>query len=55
MWKTLETKGPQSAKKLKKATKLDSDIFYMALGWLAREDKIDIKKTGKTKIKIALK
>jgi len=44
VWKTLNTLGPLPETKLKETTKLQDDEFYAAIGWLARENKIN--KTG---------
>lgn len=43
VWKALNEKGPLNLSALKKATKLDDRQLYLALGWLAREDKVDFK------------
>lgn len=41
IWTALSENGELSGKNLKKQIKLRSDKdFYMALGWLLREDKI---------------
>ena len=39
-------KGPLSLSKLKKETNRDEKVFVMALGWLARENKITFTKKG---------
>ena len=44
IWKVLSTLGPLTETKLKETTKLQDDEFYAAIGWLARENKIN--KTG---------
>ncbi len=41
IWNVLEN-GETSLKALKKATKLNEKDLNMALGWLAREDKIEL-------------
>ena len=41
VWKALE-KGEASLKAVKKATKLNEKDLNMALGWLAREGKIEL-------------
>jgi len=41
IWKTLEN-GEASLKAIKKATKLNEKDLNMALGWLAREGKIEL-------------
>jgi len=54
VWKALHEKGPQNLSALKKATKLDDRHLYLALGWLAREDKVDFKQ-DKNQILVQLK
>jgi hypothetical protein len=54
VFRELETKGELTSIKLKTALKADEFILNAAIGWLARENKVDITKTGKS-IKIALK
>ncbi len=53
IYKALETSGETTAVKLHKAVPVNSDLFHQALGWLAREDKISMKWSGKT-VKISL-
>ena len=40
VWKALDTKGPLSKSKIMSNTKLKNNLFYSAVGWLARENKI---------------
>lgn len=40
VWKTLDLKGPLSENKIIKGGKLKNNMFYTAVGWLARENKI---------------
>ena len=54
IWLKLNDKGPMTLTQLKNSLKTDDFILAAALGWLAREDKLTIKKTGKA-IKISLK
>lgn len=42
VWNTLDTDGTLSVKAIKKATKLKEKEIYGAIGWLAREGKINI-------------
>ena len=42
IWNALQG-GALTLKALKKATKLKNDELYLALGWLAREDKVSFK------------
>jgi hypothetical protein len=54
VWKTLHDKGGLNLSSLKKASKLDDRQLYLALGWLAREDKVNFKQE-KTQILVSLK
>lgn len=40
IWEALETHGPLTQNKLMKKTRLDEYDFYVAVGWLAKENKI---------------
>lgn len=42
IWRTLEGKNAVSQKEIKKITKLKDKEFYLGLGWLLREDKINV-------------
>ena len=42
VWNALSERGPQNISQLKRATKLLDSELYAALGWLARENKIEI-------------
>ncbi len=50
VWRTLDTAGPMSMAKLVKAAGEPRDVVMLALGWLAREDKIDIEDNGRSRI-----
>ncbi len=50
VWRTLDSAGPMSMAKLVKATGQPRDVVMLALGWLAREDKIDIEDDGRARI-----
>lgn len=55
IWEALNENGEQSGKNLKKLIKVRSDKdFYLALGWLLREDKIKTSEDEKD-IFVALK
>lgn len=43
VWAALNENGALGIKGLKKATKLKEKELYAALGWLAREDKLNIE------------
>ena len=43
VWKTLSTWGENDAPAIAKYSRIEQDEVHAALGWLAREDKIDVK------------
>ncbi len=49
IWHLLAEEGPTSVTKLAKAVGQPRDTVMMALGWLAREDKISIAEEGRTR------
>lgn len=55
IWNTLNENGAMSAKELKKVCKIKTDKdLYLAMGWLLREDKLDVVEDGK-EITVSLK
>ena len=54
VWNSLNDLGPQTLAQLKKRLDGSGELVGFALGWLAREDKIDISQEKKN-IKVALK
>lgn len=42
IWETLSSDGPLTVSQLKKKVNGSGELLNFALGWLAREDKIDI-------------
>ena len=40
VWETLENNGPSNTDKIMKKTGLTKQKFYVAIGWLARENKV---------------
>lgn len=40
VWKQLDSQGPQTQKNLINNANLNTDEFYFAIGWLARENKV---------------
>lgn len=54
IWQLLSQKPAASLEQINKQLKLDLSVFCMALGWLAREDKIAFEGQGK-ELKISLK
>lgn len=47
VWSQLDETGRQNIKDVKKVTKLTDKNLYAALGWLAREGKIQLEEEGK--------
>lgn len=45
VWHALDEHGPQSITKLAKMVDAPRDIVMQAVGWLAREEKIDVSVT----------
>jgi len=54
IWKVLETRGTFDVSNISVLTRLDERDAYSALGWLARENKIDIHKTKKKTNEISI-
>jgi len=54
VWKFLDEKGEANLTQLKKGVKADPNLVLQAIGWLAREDKLQIEKKDRT-ITYALK
>jgi Winged helix-turn-helix domain (DUF2582) len=50
VWHVLESKGPQSLAALKKNVKAPGDLVLMAVGWLAREEKLALDQKGRTQL-----
>lgn len=42
VWQQLSESGPQTIAQLKKRLNGEGDLVNFAIGWLAREDKVDI-------------
>lgn len=53
IWILLNNKGPQPLSRIKSQVPGDEFILYAAIGWLARESKIEITKSGNV-IKVTL-
>ena len=54
VWQTLSSEGPQTVAQLKTKINGGSEVLNFALGWLAREDKIEItqdKRSFRVKLK----
>ncbi|GBD26458.1 hypothetical protein HRbin30_01790 [bacterium HR30] len=54
VWRYLDANGPTAAETMKRKLKMGSDVFYAAVGWLAREDKLQIRTEGQKTV-LALK
>jgi hypothetical protein len=54
LWRLLDQEGGQSLATIKKATKASNELVLAAIGWLAREDKLDFTASGRT-VKISLR
>ena len=50
IWQTLSEGGPMSTSKLVKAVGEPRDTVMAALGWLAREEKINIDDEGRNRM-----
>ncbi len=48
IWLALDSGGPLKLTVLKKQLKANDVTLHMALGWLAREDKIEMSTSGRT-------
>jgi hypothetical protein len=48
VWKTLADNGSQTMASLKKSVDAPSDLVLLAVGWLAREDKLEFDSSGRT-------
>ncbi|MBP5195840.1 MAG: winged helix-turn-helix domain-containing protein [Bacteroidaceae bacterium] len=48
VWNALSENGAMNAKDLKKVAKIKTDKeLYLAMGWLSREDKLNVVEEGK--------
>jgi len=50
VWRTLHANGPMTMAKVVKAAVQPRDVVMLALGWLAREDKILIEDDGRKRV-----
>jgi len=53
VWEFLDQHGDTALVTLKERTGLSEGILFMALGWLAREEKVNLLKEGRT-IRVSL-
>ncbi|MGH9711837.1 MAG: winged helix-turn-helix domain-containing protein [Candidatus Acidiferrales bacterium] len=54
IWQVLSASSSSTLAEIQEATDLDTHLFYMSIGWLAREDKIVFEGKG-NKAKLRLK
>lgn len=54
VWQVLNTEGAQTLTQLKKKVNGNNEVVTFAIGWLAREDKIDIT-SDKKNLRLQLK
>jgi hypothetical protein len=50
VWHTINEQGPLTIAKLVKEIEAPRDVVMQALGWLAREEKIEIEEDGRTRV-----
>ena len=50
VWHCLEENGQMSFAKLTKTVDLSRDVVMLAVGWLAREDKVEIDESSRGRI-----
>ncbi len=43
IWSVLNEKGELTLKQIKKLAKINEKEFYLGLGWLLREDKLEVE------------
>lgn len=48
IWRTLDSQGELTLAKLKKEVKVKDPVFHWALGWLTREEKVEISQDKRT-------
>lgn len=48
VWHYLNERGPVSTLKLKSSLGISNSLLFTAIGWLLREEKIQIQETGNT-------
>jgi hypothetical protein len=55
VWKYLNKNGESTTLKLKSALGITNAALYMAIGWLTRENKLNVSEFAKNNYKISLK
>jgi len=46
IWIRLHTNGEMMLRKLRALLRMEKSLFYQGIGWLARDGKISVTKTG---------
>jgi Winged helix-turn-helix domain (DUF2582) len=46
IWRTIEERGPQTFAALMEEVNAPQSLFFMAIGWLSREDKVRFEAAG---------
>ena len=46
VWRTIESHGPQTLAALMEQVNAPQSLFFMAIGWLSREDKVRFEPAG---------
>lgn len=46
IWEILAQKGPLTFADLLESTEVPQSLFFMAIGWLSREEKLRVEPTG---------
>jgi hypothetical protein len=54
LWQTLDGQGAQNLAALKKSTNAPDDLVVAAVGWLAREDKLDFSTRDGRSVRVSL-
>lgn len=50
VWHALEEGGPMTLAQLAKNVSAPRDVVMQAIGWLAREGKVEVEETGRTRV-----
>jgi len=50
VWRVLHDHGPQSMTRLSKLVDAPQPLVHAAVGWLAREDKLEFETEGRTRV-----
>ncbi len=50
VWKVLDTDGPMSLAKLAKSIDAPRDLVMQGVGWLAREEKVELEESSRGRV-----